>query len=71
MYACLFRCNFCKDIDTVFFGVKHGHRLTRKYPSNYIYRARGMDPGKFVVKHLSMWMPKIRSSLEMMGKIEQ
>ena len=55
----------------VYFGVKHGLRLTRESPNNYIHPASGVDPGKFVVKHLSMWMPKIRPSLEMMGKIEQ
>ena len=62
---------FCKDIDTVFFGVKHGLLLTRESPENYIHRANGVAPGKFVIKHLSLWVPKITPSLEITSKIEQ
>ena len=62
---------FCKDIDTVFFGVEHGLLLTRESPENYIHRANGVAPGKFVIKRLSLWVPKITPSLEITSKIEQ
>ncbi|XP_065193174.1 uncharacterized protein LOC135824369 [Sycon ciliatum] len=61
---------FCKDIDTVFMGVKHTLNLTRESSANYIHRANGVDPGRFDIKHLSLWIPKVRPSLQLASKIE-
>ena len=47
---------FCKDVDTVFMGVKHTLNLTRESSANYIHRANGVDPGRFDIKHLSLWI---------------
>lgn len=60
-----------KDIDTVFIGVKHTYQFTRENAANYIVRANGVDPGKFVIKHMSLWMPKVTPSLPIAAAIEQ
>ena len=61
---------FCKDVDTVFMGVKHTLNLTRESSANLIHRVNGVDPGRFDIKHLSLWIPKVRPSLQLASKIE-
>ena len=61
---------FCKDVDTVFMGVKHTLNLTRESAANYIHRVNGVASGRFDIKHLSLWIPKVRPSLQLASKIE-
>ena len=60
----------CKDIDTVFMGVKHSLLLTRASPNNYIHRRNGVAAGMFHIKHLSWWIPKVRPSLKIQSHLE-
>lgn len=60
----------CKDIDTVFMGVKHTLQLTREHANNYIHRAAGVAAGKFKIEHISLWMPKIRPSIRVVSQLE-
>ena len=62
---------FCQDIDTVFVGVKHSLVLTRQDSANVIHKDAGVADGKFQIKHLSLWMPKVTPSLEVARQIEQ
>ena len=61
---------FCKDIDTVFRGVKHSLVIDRAQPADYIMRANGVAAGKFNISHISMWMPKVVPSLEVESAVE-
>lgn len=60
---------FCKDIDTVFMGVKHSLNLTRADPANYIHRV-GSVAGRFKIKHISLWMPRVTPSLQIQTDLE-
>ena len=62
---------FCKDIDTVVVGVKHGLVLTRQDSANVIHKDAEVADGKFQIKHLSLLMPKVTPSLEVASQIEQ
>ena len=53
-----------KDIDTAFIGVKPSYQFSRENATNYILRASGVAAGKFTIKHLSLWMPKITPNLK-------
>ena len=59
-----------RDIDTAFIGVKHTYQFTRESAVNYVFRANGVDPGKFIIKHISLWMPKVTPSLQIAAEIE-
>ena len=50
---------FCKDVTTVFKGVKHTIQLYRADPNKYVMKANAVDPGKFNINHISLWMPKV------------
>lgn len=61
---------FCRDINTVFFGVKHTILLDRSNPNNYVFHGAGVDDGKFVFTGLSLWMPKVKPSIKSLQVIE-
>ncbi|DAC81746.1 TPA_asm: hexon [Trichoplax MELD virus] len=61
---------FCKDVDTVFRGVKHTLQLDRAATANYILKDSNIDDGKFKISHVSMWMPKVTPSLEVASQLE-
>ena len=60
---------FCRDVDKVFRGVKHTLIIDREIPDNYIMRALGVAPGKFNITHISLWMPKVKPSLQVESQI--
>ena len=53
-----------RDIDTAFIRVKHTYQFTRECADDYVFRTNGVDAGKFVIKHISLWMPKVTPSLQ-------
>ncbi len=59
-----------KDIDTAFTGVKHTYEFTREAAVNYVLRANGVNVGKFNIKHISLWMPKLTPSLAVQSDLE-
>ena len=61
---------FAKDIDSAFIGIKFNLNLTRASAENSLHRANGVDAGKFQIKHLSLWVPFIRPSIEVQTMIE-
>ncbi len=62
---------FCRDIDTVFLGVKHTVLLNRSIPNNHVFHGAGVDDGKFVITGLSLWMPKVKPSIKYLQTIEE
>lgn len=61
---------FCRDIPTVFRGVKHTLLLTRQVANNYILKMAGVDDGKFNITALSWWIPKITPSIVVQAELE-
>src|SRR5258706_509106 len=61
---------FCRDIQTVFRGVKHTLVLNRQTPNDYIVRADGVDNGKFNITALSWWVPKVVPSIMVQADLE-
>ena len=59
------------DIDSAFIGVKHTCQFTRENATNYILRANSVAAGKFTIKHISLWMPKVTPSLPIAAELEQ
>ena len=61
---------FCRDVQTVFRGVKHTLVLNRQTPSEYIMKAPGVDDGKFVITNLSWWIPRVIPSISIQAELE-
>ena len=60
-----------RDINTVMFGVRHKYIFTRAKTDNYIHRADGAAAGRFVINHMSIWMPKIEPKLNIKVELEK
>jgi hypothetical protein len=63
----LFR--FCKDINRVFEGLPHEIELEKNLDDNVIHRS-GTESYKFVISHLSWFVPIVTPSLTTMAKLE-
>ena len=65
---CFFRFHrhfqgFCKDILTIFCGVKHTAFLERAKPYYYTMKAQAVGEGKFNISHISLMMSKVVPSV--------
>ena len=60
-----------RDINTVMFGVRHSYILTRATVGNYIHRADAAADGRFVINHLSLWMPRVEPKLSIKVGLEE
>ena len=63
-----------RDIDTVYRNVKHTYVLTRGAHKDCIFAKGGVtnsDKAQVVINHISLWMPKVRPSFEVLAEIEK
>jgi len=61
---------FCCVVDKVYRCVKHSLIIDKENFNYYIMHANGVAAGKFIISHISLWMPKVKPSLEIESEID-